>query len=188
VNVFSQFDGNAHVAVHLPSIWDHSIAASKLAQRIATSENCSKAVIEECFTAGLLHDLGRVILMAELPREALQLYTTDSGASLKAERERLGCTHAEVGAYLMSIWGLPLPLVHAVAYHHHPNEAGDAQFSAPTAVHFADAIVSENDPSPLNHDATVDAPYLSCLGLTDKECKWRELHKDAASKTSAASA
>ena len=187
VNVFSQFDGNAHVATNLPCMWDHSIAVSKLAQRIATSENCDKALVEECFTAGLLHDLGRVVLMAEFPRKASQLYMTKSGPKHEAERERLGCTHAEVGAYLMSIWGLPVPLVHAVAYHHHPNEAGETKFSSLTAVHVADAIVSESDSSPLNHDATLNASYVSCLGLSEKESTWRELHKEPIAKDAAAS-
>lgn len=88
---------------------------------------------------------------------------------------------------LMSIWGLPVPLVHAVAYHHHPNEAGENTFSSLTAVHVADAIVSESDSSPLNHDATPDASYLSCLGLSEKESTWRELYKEPIAKDAAAS-
>ena len=94
VNVFSQFDGNARVAAHLPCIWDHSIAVSNLAQKIAATENGSKGMLEECFTAGLLHDLGKIVLLAELPREALQLYTK-TGAGPESERERLGCTHSK---------------------------------------------------------------------------------------------
>jgi putative nucleotidyltransferase with HDIG domain len=183
VNVFSQFDGNTHVAVHLPALWDHSIAVSKLAQQIASAENCNKALIEECFTAGLLHDLGRIVLLAELPSKALQVYTTDAGTSPQAEWEQLGCKHAEVGAYLVSIWGLPLPLVHAVAYHHSPCDAGESKFSSLTAVHVADAIVSEKDPSPLNHDARLDAQYLGRLGLSEKEAVWRGLFQSAGSNT-----
>lgn len=186
VNVFSQFDGNTHVAAHLPCMWDHSIATSNLAQQIACAENCSKGVLEECFTAGLLHDVGKLVLMAELPREALPLYTAHGGISAEAERERLGCTHAEVGAYLISIWGLPLPLVHAVAHHHRPGEAGDTKFSALTAVHAADVIVSEVDPSPLNHDVSLDGEYLIGLGMNDRESVWRGLYGDGTSKAAAA--
>jgi HD-like signal output (HDOD) protein len=182
VNVFSQFDGNANVAAHLPFIWDHSIAVSNLAQKIACAENAGKGLLEECFTAGLLHDLGKVVLLAELPREALQLYTTASGACPESERTRLGCTHSEVGAYLMSIWGLPVPLVHAVGHHHTPNETGETKFSSLTAVHVADAIISEHDPSPLNHDAALDIGYLSRLGLSDKEGVWRSLHNNVSTK------
>jgi putative nucleotidyltransferase with HDIG domain len=177
VNVFSQFDGNARVAASLPCLWEHSITVSKLAQQIATAENCQKALLEECFTAGLLHDLGKLVLMAEFPKECLEVYATKSDTSTDMERERLGCTHAEVGAYLMSIWGLPLPLVHAVAYHHHPAEAAETKFSPLTAVHAADAIASEADPSPLIHDIALDQPYLSRLGLSERVSVWQGLHK-----------
>ena len=177
VNVFSQFDGNARVAANLPSLWDHSIAVSKLAQQIAAAENCAKALLEECFTAGLLHDLGKLVLMAEFPKQCLEVYAAKSSTGADVERERLGCTHAEVGAYLMSIWGLPFPLVHAVAFHHHPAETAETKFSTLTAVHAADAITSEADPSPLNHDVELDQPYLSRLGLSGRESAWRGLFK-----------
>jgi putative nucleotidyltransferase with HDIG domain len=177
VNVFSQFDGNARAAASLPCLWEHSIAVSKLAQQIAMAENCPKALLEECFTAGLLHDLGKLVLMAEFPKECLGVYATKSGTSTDVERERLGCTHAEVGAYLMSIWGLPLPLVHAVAHHHHPAEAAETKFSPLTAVHAADAIASEADPSPLIHDIALDQPYLRRLGLSERVSVWRGLYK-----------
>jgi putative nucleotidyltransferase with HDIG domain len=177
VNVFSQFDGNARVAANLPCLWEHSIAVSKLAQQIAAAENCPKALLEECFTAGLLHDLGKLVLMAEFPRECLEVYATKSDTSADLERKRLGCTHAEVGAYLMSIWGLPFPLVHAVAFHHHAAETAETKFSTLTAVHVADAIASEADPSPWNHDAALDQPYLNRLGLSERESVWRGLFK-----------
>lgn len=177
VNVFSQFDGNARVAANLPCLWDHSIAVSKLAQQIAAAENCAKALLEECFTAGLLHDLGKLVLMAEFPKQCLEVYAAKSDARADVEKERLGCTHAEVGAYLMSIWGLPFPLVHAVAFHHHPAETAEMKFSTLTAVHAADAITSEADPSPLNHDVELDRPYLSRLGLSERESAWRGLFK-----------
>jgi HD-like signal output (HDOD) protein len=120
-----------------------------------------------------------------LPRETLQLYTTRSGACPESERARLGCTHAEVGAYLMSIWGLPLPLVHAVGHHHTPQDTAETKFSSLTAVHAADAIISAQDPSALNHDAALDLPYLTRLGLSDKESAWRELYNHAGTKATA---
>lgn len=186
VNVFSQFDDNARLRTTLPCLWDHSVAVSRLAQQIAAAENCGKVMGEECFTAGLLHDVGKVVLMAELPREYMGLYTTKSPTSTEAEREKLGCTHAEVGAYLMSIWGLPFPLVHAVAYHHHVGEATETAFGPLTAVHAADAIVSEGDPSPLNHDAALDTEYLKRVGLGEKESMWRGFYKETLSQAAGA--
>lgn len=187
VHVFSQFEGRPQIAAILPALWEHSVGVSSLAQRIAVAENSPKALAEECFTAGLLHDLGKVVLLSELPREYQQIFENKATAGKDVERERLGCTHAEVGAYLMSIWGLPFPLVHAVAFHHRPSETADTRFSSLTAVHAADAIASEKDASPVNHDAELDRAYLARLGLSEKEDMWRGLLGAAeAAKTAAA--
>jgi HD-like signal output (HDOD) protein/CheY-like chemotaxis protein len=178
VHVFSQFEGNSEITAYLPALWDHSVEVASLAQRIATSENRTKAVVEESFTAGLLHDVGKVVLLAEMPREYRRIVEINPGSILALELEHLGCTHAQVGAYLMSIWGLPAPLVHAVAFHHSPSETAEARFSALTAVHVADAIASLTDPSPLNHDIELDLNYLDRLGLREREALWRSFHEE----------
>ena len=77
----------------------------------------------------------------------------------------------------MSIWGLPVPLVHAVAFHHCPSDTKETQFSALTAVHVADVIVSATDAAPLNHDIEMDVNYLDRLGLRDREVVWRSFQK-----------
>lgn len=178
VHVFSQFDGKAQVAAVLPALWEHSVTVSSLAQRIAASENCAKAVAEESFTAGLLHDLGKVVLLSELPREYQQIFQSKPEAGKDLEQERLGCTHAEVGAYLLSIWGLPLSLVQAVAFHHRPSESADTKFSSLTAAHVADVLASERDAAPVNHDAELDRDYLQRLGLREREAVWRSLQAE----------
>ena len=185
VHVFSQFDGKSQIAASLPALWDHSIAVSGLAQRIAGSEGCAKAMVEESFTAGLLHDIGKVVLLAEMPREYHQILAVNPCEGKNLERERLGCTHAEVGAYLMSVWGLPFPLVHAVAFHHNPSETAETHFSSLTAVHAADAIASATDASPLNHDAELDSSYLERLGLSERESIWRGFHAEQAGSPAA---
>ena len=185
VHVFSQFDGKSQVAVSLPALWDHSIAVSGLAQRIAGSEGCAKAMVEESFTAGLLHDIGKVVLLAEMPREYHQILAVNPCDGKNLERERLGCTHAEVGAYLMSVWGLPFPLVHAVAYHHNPSETAETHFSTLTAVHAADVIATATDASPLNHDAELDLSYLERLGLSERESVWRGIYAERAGSPAA---
>lgn len=177
VHVFSRCDGNSEVAAYLPALWDHSVAAASLAQRVASSQTCGKAMVEESFTAGLLHDIGKVILLSEMLSKYRQILGTKGGSILSLELEHMGCTHAQVGAYLMSIWGLPVPLVHAVAFHDSPSDTKETQFSALTAVHVADAIVSATDPSTLNHDIEMDLCYLDRLGLREREAVWRSLHE-----------
>lgn len=184
VHVFSQFESHKQVTGNLPALWDHSVAVSGLAQRIASCEGCGKAMVEESFTAGLLHDIGKVVLLAEMPREYHQIFEVNP-RSKDVELERLGCTHAEVGAYLMSIWGLPLSLVHTVAFHHRPGETAETHFSTLTAVHAADAIASATDASPLNHDAELDLSYLERLGLSERESVWRSFHAEQAGPSAA---
>jgi putative nucleotidyltransferase with HDIG domain len=188
VHVFSQFDGNSKVAASLPVLWDHSVEVSSLAQRIATTEGCTKAMGEESFTGGLLHDIGKVVLLAEMPKEYQQIFEVPADASKNLELERLGCTHAEVGAYLMSIWGLPLSLVHAVAFHHHPSETAETTFSSLTAVHAADAIASATDANPVNRDIELDLIYLERLGLRERESVWRSFHEKEKSAAAASAA
>jgi len=188
VHVLSQFDGDPRVAVSLPSLWNHSVAVSALSQRIAATEGSSKAMIEESFTAGLLHDMGKVVVLAEMPDEYRKIFQQGIGSSEKLERERLGCTHAEIGAYLMSIWGIPLPLVNAVAYHQHPSDSADTQFSSLTAVHVADSIVSGSDPEPVNRDVELDLLYLERLQLRHREPAWRELYVGSTLQSAAAAA
>lgn len=175
VHVFSQFDGKPQIRASLSALWEHSVAVAALSQRIASCENCAKAMVEQSFTAGLLHDIGKVVLLAEMPREYHEIFEAQTGPSKTLERERLGCTHAEVGAYLMSIWGLPFSLVHAVAFHHHPSESTETEFSCLTAVHAADAIVCATDAPP--RDVEIDMDYLDRLGLREKELRWRDLQQ-----------
>lgn len=175
-HVFSECE-NSRIAPYLPALWDHSVAVASLAQRIAASEKASKALVEESFTAGLLHDVGKVVLLAEMLDKYKEILGTNPDSILALELERLGCTHAQVGAYLVSIWGLPVPLVHALAFHHNPLDTGESQFTSLTAVHAADAIASLNNPSPLNHDIELDMNYLDRLGLREREPIWRSFHE-----------
>lgn len=178
VHVFSQFEDNSGVAVYLPALWDHSAEVAALAQQIASSENCPKTIVEESFSAGLLHDIGKVVLLAEMPREYGRILQINPGLMAALELEHLGCTHAQIGAYLVSIWGLPVPLVHAVAFHDCPSESAETQFSALTAVHAAEAISSSTDISPVHREIELDLKYLERLGLRGKEAQWRGFHED----------
>ncbi|MGA9527852.1 MAG: response regulator [Terriglobales bacterium] len=185
VNVFSQLDKKSEIADYLPALWDHSVKVASLAQCIANCEGCSKALVEESLTAGLLHDIGKAILLAEMPRKYRHILEINPKALVSLELEHLGCTHAQVGAYLMSLWGLPTHLVHAVAFHHLPSQTADTQFSSLTAIHAADAIVSATDMSPLNQDIELDLNYLNRLGLQDRQAVWSAFsveHSGASSK------
>lgn len=179
IHVFSQFDRHASIAAHLPSLWHHSVSVGTLAQKIAMMETGSKSVTEECFTAGLLHDIGKIVLFAEMPeqyRRVMEQMQEADKSIIDLEMEHLGCTHQLVGAYLMSIWGLPVSIVQAVQFHHSPSLVLQNEFTTLTAVHCADAIASEYDKWPLNHDSAMDTIHLDRLNLSAKAEVWRGLY------------
>lgn len=178
VHLFSQCEGDSQVAAYLTPLWDHSLAVASLAQRIAVAEACPKPMVEESFAAGLLHDIGKVVLLGEMFGKYRQILGSAPSSILALELEHLGCTHPQVGAYLLSIWGLPVPLVHAIAFHHLPSGTTESRFSSLTAVHFADAFTSATDASLLNHDIEPDLKYAERLGLEEKVALWRGFQEE----------
>ncbi|MFH1024371.1 MAG: HDOD domain-containing protein [Planctomycetota bacterium] len=123
------------------ALWKHSVAcgaASRvLARRIGVN------AIEEFFVAGLLHDIGKVILDQCVPEEFGQAIRRAKEADtllLEAESEVLGVSHAEVGSWLLERWNLPRIHITAVARHHNPALADDELRLTPV-VHLADVLV-----------------------------------------------
>src|SRR4029079_5554866 len=83
----------------------------------------------------------------------------------QAEREIFGATHADVGAYLFGLWGLPIAIVESVAWHHCPAQSQPLTLSPLTAVHAADALDNERSGSVIGSvPASADLQYLAELG------------------------
>ncbi|MFZ7125711.1 MAG: HDOD domain-containing protein [Desulfobacterales bacterium] len=125
----------------LPSgeLWRHSIAVSVAAEGLA--RELALRNDGEIFTAGLLHDIGKLVL-GGFVRDGLGLIEnlTASGLSFEAaERMALGADHAEVGARLLGNWSFPAELVHAVRWHHEPDRAEEAML-ATDVVHAANTM------------------------------------------------
>jgi HD-like signal output (HDOD) protein len=136
-------------------------------------------MIDEAYTAGLLHDVGMLVLTANLrSRYDVILKTAHERGVLlwEAERQELGTTHADVGAYLLGLWGLGDSIVEAVAFHHHPSDCVGKTFGPLTAVHVANVLQQE-----LSQQATGDVPskidltYLDSLQMADRLPRWREV-------------
>ena len=106
---------------------------------------------ETAFTAGMLHDLGKLLLAANAPY-AYGLILAEAAESDKqiwqVEKEGMGFSHAELGACMLGIWGIGLPLVEAVAWHHRPADAAHSQASPVMLVHLADCKIRNVPPDP----------------------------------------
>lgn len=146
VHVFSQFDASALETFSIEKIFDHSMKTSAFAKQIARLAKADPKTVDYSFMAGLLHDIGKVVLAVSLPqryREVLALRASRKWTAWEAENSLLGTSHGEVGAYLLGLWGLPDPVVEAVAYHHNPGRCVNQKFSPLTAVHLADFLASD---------------------------------------------
>ncbi|MBI2760313.1 MAG: HDOD domain-containing protein [Chloroflexi bacterium] len=110
-------DGNGTMSV--TSFWGHGLAVGMVAE--VTARHTKLAQPEEAFTAGVIHDIGKLVMDQYLKDRfaaATALATTKGMALVQAEREVFGYTHAQVGARLAEIWRLPASLSEAIAEHH----------------------------------------------------------------------
>ncbi len=176
--IFSYADAATMGRLSLEGLWEHSMAIGICAKCIAQAEGCDQQLLDDTFAAGWLHDVGALVLATHLPElcprvQALAL--TDDKPTWEAERAILGTTHAEIGAYLMGLWGLSDPIVEALTYHHHPTACPTQTFRPLTAVHVADALVDELDACTAGcHASRLDDAYLEALQLRARLPIWQE--------------
>jgi HD-like signal output (HDOD) protein len=134
--------------------------------------------MDACFTAGLVHDIGKLVLIGNLPeryKTAVAHAAKESVPLLEAERKCLDCTHSEVGAYLMGIWGLPQMIVEAAAWHHLPSIAPAKSFTPITAVHVADSFMSAGPFFHLSQVHPLDQKHLQEAGVAGRVEAWRQV-------------
>jgi len=107
----------------LEQVWSHSLLVARFARSIARGEGSTEQFAGDCFTSGLLHDVGQLVLATKLQkefREALLLARDQAIPLSRAERRVLGITHAEVGGVLLELWELPHSIVETVTFHSTP--------------------------------------------------------------------
>lgn len=128
------------ISLNMEEFWKHNIACG-LASRILAI-NSGQENPESYFVAGLLHDIGRMVLLDQYTDAYLQVLSTVRGKHLlvfETETDILGFTHAAVAKELISLWNLPDTLKTAVGYHHNPNQAKH-HGSYADIVHIADIL------------------------------------------------
>lgn len=166
-------------------LWAHNLMTGKIAKVLAKEESGDQKVIDNSFIAGLLHDCGKLILASNFPDKYREIIvnSNDTGRTLwSVEEETLGITHAEVGAYLMELWGLPSPIIEALAFHHTPSIYGADGFSPLTAVHIANALEHNNpDTGQGELQPDMDPDYLAGLNLNSSVNSWVKIRQNIGS-------
>ncbi|MGA8271229.1 MAG: response regulator [Candidatus Sulfotelmatobacter sp.] len=126
--------------------------------------------------AALLHDIGRLVLASKMPDKFCAILSAASERQLRvfeAEELILGTSHAEIGAYLLGLWGIPNLAIEAIAHHHHPTRIPHSGFDSSTAVYVADLLSHEDSKSYELRES--DRICLEALGVLPQLAKFREL-------------
>ena len=159
----------------LQHLWQHCLSVGAACRRIAEAEDLGAQRANECFTAGLLHDIGILILASRFPEDYAKVLDTNQrfGGELEAsEFHVFGASHGEVGAYLLALWGIPEPVVLAAAHHHGIAHQPVRAFTPALAVHVADTLHAYNPEHPVFARARLDEAYLANLDLIDRLPVW----------------
>ena len=133
VGLFGRFDKEAFRDFDLEKLWSHCLGTARLAREIAVQEAAENDVREHCYIAGLLHDVGKLVMATNFPElylEVIRACQAGQGTILDMEQHFFGASHAEVGAYLLGLWGVEDEVVRAVYRHHEPGRDRRAGFFA----------------------------------------------------------
>jgi HD-like signal output (HDOD) protein len=138
-------------------------------------ENQTREAINDAYMAGLLHDLGKLVLVQNL-RDGYQRALINARQSDRClweiENELFGTTHAEIAAYLMGLWGLKYPVVEAIAFHHDPRRC-PRHMGILAAVHTADVLANDLVDTESNPSSNVDTIYLTELNVMGRLPAWQ---------------
>ncbi|MFZ5807137.1 MAG: HDOD domain-containing protein [Verrucomicrobiota bacterium] len=140
-SVAQVFKGLTNVAINMGSFWRHSVACAIGARSIAIKFR--ERNIEDYFLAGLIHDLGRLVLLFHLPQKAeasTQMAMEQRIPICKAETQVITFSHADLGSRILKEWKLPESLCEMVGMHHQPL-ASSPYYRATNVIHVADYIV-----------------------------------------------
>ncbi|KEA63021.1 HD domain protein [Marinobacterium lacunae] len=177
-----------HLNAHYPeaSAWkvfsfdqmnQRALSVARLAQEICSPYGKGQALKDQAFLAGLLLDIGMLMLAAEQGQGYLKVIKYAARKKLPlhvVERMAYGVTHAELGAYLLNMWNLAPQVVEAVLMHHEPDESVGNTFTPLSAVHIADSLLpSIENEFELDLTATLSDSYIERIDAKQYLPSWK---------------
>lgn len=178
VQVFSCLSCTKGSGINIDQLWQESMGTAAIARAIAKTEEAPTSIVEQSYTAGLLHDVGSLVLASNLGERYKAVVTASQEGRIpiwEEELQKLGASHAKIAGYLLGLWGLVDPIVEAVAFHHCPSMCGARSFSPLTAVHVANVLQEELSQQWTGYGPSqIDSVYLDALQLSDRLPYWRE--------------
>ncbi len=177
------FDGSKVPNFSAEKLQQSGLLAARVAKKVAAGTGQE----EDAFIAALFHAVGQLVLASREPvrfSRALRTSATDGIKLTQAEEKVFGTNHAQVGAYLLALWGLPSSVVEGVLFHETPRALGAQSLTIAGAVYVAHILAEKADAEMLaeNTDGSVpwlDRDFLQELGVSDSVARWREWARGA---------
>ena len=145
VKIFSSLSFNDYNKFFAERVFQHSYRVGELAKKIIRSETYDKSVLDTTFLGGLIHDIGKLILLQtpDYTEKIHKQMAANNCSFIEAEYELYETSHTEVGGYLLGLWGLPVSILEIAAFHHLPLKQDDVEASPMSAVHIANLLVNQ---------------------------------------------
>lgn len=181
IEVFSKFE-NALNVLPVDQIYTHCVKTAAIAKEIALMEEMESEKSDDAMIAAILHDLGRLLLAEHFPKEykeVMSLIEKEQLSVFEAERQVFKLSHAEVGAYLLGLWGLPDDIIEGIAHHHSPDKIKmvSPEFELCGVLHVADQIEHWVTSGEVDEIEGLDVAYLKKRNVSGKIAQWQSAAK-----------
>jgi putative nucleotidyltransferase with HDIG domain len=175
------FDKFKHLKVpgfSLDKMWQHAMLTSAFAKIIAQKGGLERRDTDTVFMAGLLHDVGKLLIAAHLPDSFAVINKLAEKISIpifEAEEKVIGTNHSSIGAYLLGLWGLPQAIFDATAFHHNHHNWSEAKLNPAAIIHIANALAEcgEDIHQPQGIVNGLDYAYLKKANLLESLIQWK---------------
>ena len=160
------------------TLWHHSLTVGVLAKLIAASESNDNELISNSYLAGILHDIGKLLLVAKLESlysEVIMIAQKEKIHITQAEEKVFQATHGDMGAYLTGLWGFSSDIVEAIGFHHQLGNCPTGDFTPAVAVLVANEIYYQYYPDEKIGIHASDEEYVKKLVFGEKLSKWRKI-------------
>jgi HD-like signal output (HDOD) protein len=176
--IFSECDPPKVEGFSMDELWNHSVTTAAAAHRIAIAEHLDRDQVAAAFLAGMLHDIGKLVLAMGLPEQyakVLKQAGDRPGDLQQIEMLELRAAHTDVGAYLVGLWGLPNTIAEAIAYHEDPSQSPNPKFGLAGIVHVADRLAHYPDVTDVRSpELGLNLAYLESQQRIGHWHEWRE--------------
>jgi len=175
LSVFKSFEATSVPGFSIDALASHSLRVGGLGRRIAKLEGLDTETMSEAFTAGLLHDVGKLILASHASEDYVVAMSKSKaeGMSLhEAEKEIFGLGHDGIGGYLLSLWGLPQNIVESVAFHHTASECKGSTLTPSSIVYIANHLSNSVSNRVGDEAQACFDNFIDELGLSDRVSEW----------------